>query len=61
MNSLHGIKISNDERAVKGQTLHWHAKKKMLSLKGKVLTPAFLNRRTAGDWAKSHGATIAAV
>jgi len=61
MNSLHGIKISNDERAVRGQSLTWRKSSQQLVLKGELLTCTFVNRKRATEWATKHGATVSPV
>ena len=61
MNSLHGIKISNDAAAVRGKSLTYDRRSHALKLDGKPLTSTHLNRKSATAWAAKHGATVAAV
>ena len=61
MNSLHGIKIANDERAVRGRELHFRRRTGQLVLDGHPLTPTFTSRRRATEWATRNGAKVAAV
>lgn len=61
MNCLHGIKLSNDTRAAKGQVLKWRKASHQLTLNGDPLTPTFTTRKAATDWATKNGATVAAV
>jgi hypothetical protein len=61
MNCLHGIKISNDIRAVKGQSLTWRKSSRQLVLNGEPLTCTFLNRKSATDWATKNGAKVSPV
>lgn len=61
MNSLHGIKISNDEAAIKGRTLTFRKRTGQLVLDGQALTPTFTTRRRATEWASKHGATVSPV
>lgn len=62
MNSLHGIHLQNSEVAARGQTLVYNKRTKQLAIKGgDPLTPVFLNRRQATEWAKKHHAMIATV
>lgn len=58
MNSLHGIKISNDTAAVRGQSLTYRRQTGQLVLNGQALTPTFLSRKLATEWATKHGATV---
>lgn len=62
MNSLHGTKIANDERAVRGQTLTFRKKTGQLVLNGEALdSVTFLSRRSATDWARRHLAVVSPV
>jgi hypothetical protein len=58
MNSLHGIKIANDEAAVKGKLLNWNKTSKQLVLNREPLTSTFTSRKAATEWARKHGATV---
>lgn len=66
MNSLHGIKLQNDEVAVRGQKLTGHRltfrkRTGQLVLNGEALTRTFLSRRKATEWAETRGAIVSAV
>lgn len=62
MNSLHGTKIANDERAVRGQTLTFSRKTGQLSLNGESIdSVTFRNRKGATDWARRHLAVVSPV
>ncbi len=61
MNSLHGIKLSNDEAAVRGQLLTFRKRTGQLCLKSEALTATFLSRRAATEWATKHGAKVSPI
>lgn len=61
MNSLHGIKLQNDEVAVRGKTLTFRKRTGQLVLDGEALTATFTNRRRATEWAQSHRAKVSPV
>lgn len=61
MDSLHGIRLRNDEVAVRGQTLTFRRRTGQLVLNGEALTHTFLNRRKATEWAERKGAKVSAV
>ncbi len=66
MNSLHGIKLQNDEVAIRGQsktasTLTFRKRTGQLVLNGEPLTMTFLSRRKATEWAEARGAKVSPV
>ncbi len=61
MNSLHGIKLQNDEVAIRGQTVTFRKRTGQLVLNGEPLTMTFLSRRKATEWAEARGAKVSPV
>jgi hypothetical protein len=61
MNSLHGIKLQNDEVAVRGQSLTFRKRTGQLVLNGEALTRCFNSRRDATKWAEARGAKVSPV
>jgi predicted lipoprotein with Yx(FWY)xxD motif len=60
MNSLHGIRISNDLAALKNATVAYSDTTKQLYKDGEPLYWVFADRTEASTFAAKHGATVSA-